>query len=155
MHRTVSIDRHRQQGAALVVGLILLAVLTVLGVTGMTTSLLDLNMMLNARESLNAFEATESALAAALASAEPIAVDDTTMPGDAVGNPISFELRAAADVVATARARFSGMSSALPVGWEQGQSMTVHFRVDSESTTTLRGAAASQTAGFYILAPTP
>jgi type IV pilus assembly protein PilX len=144
-----------QRGAALIIGLILLAVLTVLGVTGMSTSLLDLNMMLNSRESLNAFEVTQSALSATINSNETLNVDDATLPGDTVRDPITFELREAGDVVATANTRFVGFSDAVPLGWEQGESVTVHFQVDSDSTTTLRGAGASQSAGFYIVAPTP
>jgi hypothetical protein len=43
----------------------------------------------------------------------------------------------------------------VPVGWEVGEGVTVHFQVDSRTVESQRGARADNTAGFYIVAPTP
>src|SRR5690606_37277184 len=57
----------RQRGAALVVGLILLMVLTVLAISGMNTSTLELQMAGNTQFSENAFQAAETGIEVALA----------------------------------------------------------------------------------------
>ena len=59
----LSIPSHRRQrGAALVVGLILMLVLTVLGVSGMTMSVSGLTMASNAQSQQNAFQAAETGI---------------------------------------------------------------------------------------------
>jgi len=52
----------RQRGAALVVGLVLLMVLTVLGVSGMSTATLELTMASNAQYNQDAFQAAETGI---------------------------------------------------------------------------------------------
>ena len=52
----------RQRGAALVVGLVLLMVLTVLGVSGMNTATLELTMASNAQFNQEAFQAAETGI---------------------------------------------------------------------------------------------
>ena len=56
----------KQQGAALVVGLILLVVITVLAISGMNTATTELAMARNDQNTENAFQAAETGLAAAL-----------------------------------------------------------------------------------------
>jgi hypothetical protein len=57
----------RQQGAALVVGLILLVVVTVLAISGMTTATTELAMARNDQITEDAFQAAETGLENALA----------------------------------------------------------------------------------------
>ena len=52
--------RTQQQGAALIVGLVLLMVLTVLGISGMNTATLELTMASNAQFHQDAFQAAET-----------------------------------------------------------------------------------------------
>jgi type IV pilus assembly protein PilX len=52
----------RQRGAALVVGMILLLILTVLGVSGMNSSVFGLTMASNAQFFQNAFQAAETGI---------------------------------------------------------------------------------------------
>lgn len=52
----------RQRGATLVVGMILMVLLTLLGLTAMGTSLLEERMAGNARDRIRAFQAAEAAL---------------------------------------------------------------------------------------------
>src|SRR5690606_19538894 len=56
----------RQQGAALVVGLVLLLVMTVLGVSGMNTATLELVMAGNAEAQQDAFQAAETGIDVAI-----------------------------------------------------------------------------------------
>lgn len=56
----------KQQGAALVVGLILLVVITVLAISGMNTATTELAMARNDQNYENAFQAAETGLEAAL-----------------------------------------------------------------------------------------
>jgi type IV pilus assembly protein PilX len=57
----------RQQGAALVVGLILLVVLTILAVSGVFTANMELRMVRNTQSQERAFQAAEVAIEDALA----------------------------------------------------------------------------------------
>jgi type IV pilus assembly protein PilX len=59
--------RDRQGGAALVVGLILLVVLTILAVSGVFTSTMELRMVRNSQSQERAFQAAEVAIEDALA----------------------------------------------------------------------------------------
>ncbi len=58
---------NRQQGAALVIGLILLVVLTILAVSGVFTSTMELRMVRNTQSQERAFQAAEVAIEDALA----------------------------------------------------------------------------------------
>ncbi len=68
MTRTTSVTRFQtglrsaQGGATLVVGLVLLLVLTVLGVSGMNTSTMEVQMAANAQFQQDAFQMTEDAV---------------------------------------------------------------------------------------------
>ncbi len=57
----------RQRGAALIVGLVLLMVLTVLGISGMNTATLELTMAGNAQFGQDAFQAAETGIDLVLA----------------------------------------------------------------------------------------
>lgn len=77
------LTRKSQHGAALVVGLILLLVLTVLAISGMNTSTLELQMAGNAQSGQNAFQAAEVGIEQAMYSGTyntgtPTPLDSTT-----------------------------------------------------------------------------
>lgn len=57
-----SIQRQRQKGAVLVVGLLFLVMLTLIGVTAMSTGIMDERMAGNSRDFNLAFQAAEAAL---------------------------------------------------------------------------------------------
>lgn len=57
----------RQRGAALIVGLVLLMVLTVLGISGMNTATLELTMAGNAQFGQDAFQSAETGIDLVLA----------------------------------------------------------------------------------------
>lgn len=64
MKRNTYLSRASQQGAALVVSLLILLVLTLIGVTGMQTTSLEEKMTGNMRDRNLAFQSSESALRA-------------------------------------------------------------------------------------------
>lgn len=70
-----TMTHNKQQGAALVVGLILLVVITVLAISGMNTATTELAMARNDQNYENAFQAAETGLEAALSqqSFDPVA----------------------------------------------------------------------------------
>lgn len=65
MHKSTNI--RGQRGAALVIGLVLLVVITVLAVSGMNTATTELAMARNDQNAENAFQAAETGLENALA----------------------------------------------------------------------------------------
>ncbi len=68
--RSLSTPRHgaaaavRQRGAALVMGMLILALITLLGMTSLGTSVMEQRMAANARDRIRAFQAAEAALRA-------------------------------------------------------------------------------------------
>lgn len=65
--RTDRIGAHRQRGTALVLSLVILVILTILGVTALSTSSLEEKMAGSMQEVTKAFEAAESGVESALA----------------------------------------------------------------------------------------
>lgn len=96
--RSTPFSPSRQSGAALVVGLVVLVLLTLLGIAAMRTSALEERMAGNLRESNIAFQSAEGALREAIASNLPAKPYDGTKKGftqvinkfqDASSKPIS------------------------------------------------------------------
>jgi type IV pilus assembly protein PilX len=71
---------HRQQGAALVVGLLLLVVITVLAISGMNTATTEIAMARNDQNYENAFQAAETGLEQALAQGNFSTLAATNLP---------------------------------------------------------------------------
>ena len=69
----------KQSGAALIVGLLLLVVITVLAVSGMSTATTELAMARNDQNYENAFQAAETGLEAALAQGQFNALGPVTV----------------------------------------------------------------------------
>jgi type IV pilus assembly protein PilX len=147
----------RQRGAALVVGLLLLVVLTLLAVTGMSTATMELAMAGNTQHSNRAFEAASSVLESELRRTDlaplaapgqlpAIAANINRAYADGSGNPVS-----------TASARSSYLATTGTAGWQLGTSHSFsahHFESRSDGTAA-KGASTSQLQGFYIIGPTP
>lgn len=88
--------RARQQGAALVVGLILMVVITVLAISGMNTATTELAMARNDQSYEYAFQAAETGLEAALSQGSfdtlvNVNLTQTVNPHDSVTAIVSFE----------------------------------------------------------------
>lgn len=145
--------RNRQSGAALVIGLILLVVVTVLAVSGMNTATTELAMARNDQSSENAFQAAETGLEIALS--QPTFPTDTTLNiqqsisgYESVDVDVDFDR----ETIVTDRAFSLGVGSGISA---------FHFVAESEATsarggvgtTSDRDASAEHTQAFYIVGP--
>jgi type IV pilus assembly protein PilX len=152
------ITKRTQSGAALIVGLILLMVMTVLGITGMSRAILDVRMADNTRQAQAAFEAAQSAIDTEMLSPNPITFDDAVIPDTEVRRlDPEYSWPADADQpLATAGAitTFRAEADLAPgSGWEAGTMVALHFEIDSDGRSVARGARSQQVAGFYVMAP--
>lgn len=138
--------RNRQQGAALVVGLVLLLVLTILAVSGVFTSTMELRMVRNTQSQERAFQAAEVAIENALANpflntSVPEVQAPTANPNSA-GDQYSYTLA-------------HTCASIVPVGaegWGLSTNSAYHFQVDASGTGP-DNAVAQHVQGFYVIGP--
>jgi type IV pilus assembly protein PilX len=137
----------RQQGAALVIGLILLLVLTILAVSGVITSTLELRMVGNTQLQERAFQAAEVAIEDALANSPlstsvPVIQAITPNP-DSPDDEYAFALN-----FVGAAPLGSGLT-----GYSIGTGFTTyHFQVDATGTAP-GNALAQHVQSFYIVGP--
>jgi type II secretory pathway component PulK len=134
---------HRQAGAALVVGLLLLLVLTVLAISGMNTTSLNLIMAGNTQYSQNAYQAAESGIE------RSIAANDF--------NPSAGEQKAerVTDIsgfTAVSTPQLMGMSQPALPGASLDAFTTYHFEIDSTGTSK-RGATTRNVQAIAVIAP--
>jgi uncharacterized iron-regulated membrane protein len=142
-----SVRASKQQGAALVIGLILLLVLTILAVSGVVTSTLQLRMVGNQQQQERAFQAAEVGIEDALTS--PILSTTTADVQPLTETPHS------SDDQYRYRLEFAGEASVGPglTGYSVGAGLTsYHFTVDSTGLST-GGAESRHVQGFYIIGP--
>ncbi len=138
----------RQRGAALIVGLILLMVLTVLGVSTMRTASLELIMAGNVQFRENAFQLASSGLDTVLQQAR-----DNVVPLNAVAG---WQQNLGTTRVEPLNGEFDTSISYLGAGspysgYSASQFLFQHFQVDSEGRTDQRGARSLQSQGIYIV----
>ena len=136
--------RQSQSGAALFVGLVLLLVMTVLGVSGMSTSTLELVMAGNAQAQQRAFQAAETGIDIAIAQT----VFTTTEPWDrtfSVGEDSVMVCRTFEQASGVPDAAFS-----LGVGIPSVEAY--HFEIEARGTGP-RGARSTHVQSFYVLGP--
>ncbi len=81
-----------QQGATLIVGLVLLLVLTVVGVSGMNTATMEVNMAANTQFQQDAFQMTEDGVDTVLATREYTTDGARTL--DWLGGGVQYDRRA-------------------------------------------------------------
>lgn len=156
MRATTASRADRQCGAALVVGLVLLMVLTVLAISVVRTATLDLTMSGNAQFRENAFQLAESGIQSVLRNAEAGVIDLTVVADcPTTAHPWSdgdLAWGAAVEVPALrgrfqTRLCFDGATNDLPgtsFGFRQ-----LHYRIESRGRTDQRNAEAIQAQGFY------
>lgn len=144
--------RFRQSGTALVVGLILLMVLTLLAISGMNTATLELQMAGNFQYSQSAFQAAEVGIERAMqatglsTSGTAVTTTRTQVPG------------ASAEYYESVT-RFTWPNGITPVptgGYSMGSGGTgfsaYHFDVASTGTSA-RNARSVNTQSFYVVGP--
>ena len=143
----------RQDGAALVVGLVLLVIVTVLAVSGMNTATTELAMARNDQNYENAFQAAEAGIEQALS-------QGTFVPGAAVN--LVQNMNANDTVTATIQFEDSSVAPAdSAYSWGSGI-MAHHFiatsvaqskRAGVAGAVTDRDATATHTQAFYVIGP--
>ena len=141
-HATAMQSGGCQQGAALVIGLILLMVLTLLAVSGMNSASLEYIMAGNEQYRANAFQAAEAGIEQSMA----VAVFNPALAEAANGNNTATDTWAY-----TVTPQLGG--TAIP-GWGSSANKysTYHFEVQSTGTS-VRGAQAVNTQGVMVIAP--
>ncbi len=137
----------RQRGAALVVGLILLLVLTILAVSGVMTSMLELRMAGNAQLQERAFQAAEVAVEDALAnpllSTSPMAPQALVPVPNSPDDHYEFQMQYVGDTQLA-----SGLT-----GYSIGTGfLAYHFEVDAQGEAP-GNARARHVQSFYIIGP--
>jgi type IV pilus assembly protein PilX len=150
---TMQTNYRKQSGAALIVGLLLLVVITVLAVSGMSTATTELAMARNDQNYENAFQAAETGLEAALAQGQFNAVGTVTIT-QYVNSNDSFNARIEPDgdpTIVPDRAFSLGVGSGV---------VAYHFLATSEAKSERvvgadsdRDSNAVHTKAFYIVGP--
>ena len=144
------IDRKRQQGAALIIGLLLLVVITILAVSGMNTATTELAMARNDQTYENAFQAAETGIENALAQ------DVFSIAGPVVITPPATTYE-----VVTATIRYEDSTLVPDQAFSLGSGSGIaayHFNATSQADYIIsvgndRNASAVHTQAFYIVGP--
>ena len=142
----------KQQGAALVVSLILMLVITVLAISGMNTATTELAMARNDQNYENAFQAAETGLAAALGQGSFDSMADATITTiitdhETVTAQITFEDSTPVPDKAFSLGSGSGVSAYHFIATAQAES-----RRDPDNATD-RDSTAVHSQAFYIVGP--
>jgi type IV pilus assembly protein PilX len=145
-------NARRQRGAALVVGMILLMVLTLLAISGMNTATLELQMAGNAQYSENAFQAAETGVEEALRDARVNGVNtanvdpevEAAVPGSTTDD---YKIRTLHDPDnGVTKVPSGGFSMGVGKGFS-----AYHFDITSTGTSS-RDATQTHVQGFYVVA---
>jgi type IV pilus assembly protein PilX len=134
----------RQRGAALVIGLILLVIVTLLAVSGMGTASLELIMAGNEQYRQKAFEASQAGIEIALTKLSTVPQDGADKPdsGDTPGSKTGEQPY-------TTNSRYMGDDLNVP-GFSAGKFVGFHYQITSEGTSA-RGARSVQQQGAYVI----
>lgn len=152
MNSITTLKHGRQRGAALVVGLMLLVVITVLAISGMNTATTELAMARNDQNYENAFQAAETGLEQALAQGLFDTATNTTLTQTITTNErFSATIQYEDSTLVPDRAFSLGVGSGISA---------YHFVVTSQAesrrapgSTTDRDSTATHTQAFYIVGP--
>ena len=135
--------RRGQHGAALVIGLILLLVLTILAVSGVMSSTLELRMVGNQQQQERAFQAAELAIEQALADATLSMTPQVQPRVNVPDSTDEYEYQIA----------YAGGTDA-PPGFSMGESgFHSHHYVISANGYSAAGAESTHSQGFYVVGP--
>ena len=137
--------RARQAGATLVVGLILLLVLTVVGVSGMNTATMEVTMAGNTQFQTDAFQAAEDGIDTVIAQRKYTTAGVTTLPP--TGDP-DYDRQA----VTQFRVTTPVPDAAFSMGVSTGSVQAFHFDIVSVGKGP-RNASSTHTQSFYQVGP--
>lgn len=146
------INRQHQNGAALIVGLLLLVVITILAVSGMNTATTELAMARNNQTYENAFQSAETGLENALSQGlfntnATVVVTPATGTNEVVSATIDFEDSTLVPDRAFSLGAGSGISAYHFIATSQAA-----YRFDPGNVTD-RDATAVHTQAFYVVGP--
>jgi type IV pilus assembly protein PilX len=141
----------REQGAALVVGMILLLVLTLLAVSGMNTASTELVMAGNEQFQENAFQAAEMGIEQGMVRGNfnPGTASEVVDLGTDVPNTAPNT-----DEYSTTITPWPAVNSPMPALWGNrwNSFSTYHFEVQSTGVS-IRNATTTNTQGMFVIAP--
>lgn len=144
--------RSKQQGAALVVGLMLLVVITVLAISGMNTATTELALARNDQAYENAFQAAETGLETALAQGQFVTSANTALAQAVNANQnISTTIRFEDSTMVPDKAFSLGVGSGI-AAYHFLATSQAEFRRDPGNVTD-RDSTATHTQAFYIVGP--
>ena len=139
-----TISRRQQRGAALVIGLILLLVLTLLAVSGMNSASLEFIMAGNEQYRANAFEAAETGIEQSIS----LGVFNPSALAQALNGA-----NTATDLwTSTVTPQLNGAPLPAIWGFSWNSFSSYHFEVQSTGTST-RGAQAVNVQGVAVISP--
>jgi Tfp pilus assembly protein PilX len=143
-----NMQRNYQRGAALAVGLMLLVVITLLAISGMNTSILELQMAGNSQFRQNAFQNAETGLQVTRIDPLMKAIDKTTSVPAATVSGVSSETY----TVTVHQSCDQGMHGPPPDGysWDKDQRTIYDITSTGESS---RGARVVLTEGIFDVTP--
>ena len=144
--------RNNQQGAALVVGLMLLVVITVLAISGMNTATTELAMARNDQAYEDAFQAAETGIATALSQGQFVTAGSTALPPDISSNQkIETTIQFEDSTLVPDKAFSLGVGSCISA-YHFIATSQAEFRRDPGNLTD-RDSTATHTQAFYIVGP--
>jgi len=135
----------RQSGAALVVGLVLMLVMTVLGVSGMNTATLELTMAGNAQSQQLAFQAAETGIDIAISQS----AFSTVAPGTVDPTPVGDGMT---EAETTFQLTTPVPDTAFSIGVGSGSIQAFHFDVVAVGRGP-RNAVSTHRQSFYVVGP--
>lgn len=145
--------QRNQSGAALVVGLVLLVIITVLAVSGMNTATTELAMARNDQNYENAFQAAEAGLDQALSMGPFNTSNIVTLVQNLNANDtVSLSIQFQASTVVPADAAYS-WGSGIAAHHFVATSVAQSKRAGVAGAVTDRDAAATHTQAFYTIGP--
>jgi hypothetical protein len=144
----------RQQGAALVVGLILLVVVTVLAISGMNTATTELAIARNDQNYENAFQAAETGIETALSQGRFDTLANTTLQRNInVNDDVQAVIEFDASTIVPDRAFSLGVGSGIAAYHFTETSTAESKRATTAGPDTDRDASAVHTQAFYVVGP--
>jgi len=129
----------KQRGATLIVGLVLMLVLTVVGISGMNTATMEIAMAANTQFQQDAFQATEDAADIVLGTRDYTTEEDRVLPF--VGNP-NFDRRAITI--------YRGNTDVPDAAFSADEIEAFHFDITSVGIGP-RNAQSTHTQSFYVV----
>lgn len=152
------IVRKKQQGAALVVGLILLVVVTVLAISGMNTATTELALARNDQNYENAFQAAETGIEIALSQGSFNTLTATVLPRQTLAIPdrnfdtVDVEIEFEDTSLVPDKAFSLGVGSGIAAYHFNATAIAESARVGG-GVETDRDASAVHTQAFYVVGP--